>query len=337
MFCTGLLRLERRGHARVSFIRSGSTQSDERNLELQVNKDGLSRRIFVDLVMRSDEFAHDRLEDCDMYLKRSFYSPDVHSLPVEVREKVLPFGLNYACQGRGLRSRILRALGPYQVRVWARQGLRDPRKVKRDLSDWNGFLGGALPDIAELERGPDAPARQIVFFQRQLWRPDDGTDAVEENERRIAITRALRNNLGDRFWGGIRPTLYALNDYPEDISREISRLPSAGRRFVSVMGSALIGVCTPGLYNSTSFILGEYMASSKVIVADGFRHELPIPLRDGKHYRHFRDPDECARICAELLDDADQVARMRWAAHRYYRENVEPAAQVLQCLKRAFD
>jgi hypothetical protein len=194
-----------------------------------------------------------------------------------------------------------------------------------------------LPDIADLERGPDEPAQPVVFFQRQLWRPEHGAGAVEESERRIAITRVLRKEFGDQFWGGIRSTPYALRDYPEDISSDISRLPSTPNRFVSVMREALIGVYTSGLYESTSFILPEYMASSKVIVADGFRHELPVPLQEGVHFRLFREPEDCARICSELLDDADQVARMRWATHRYYRENVEPAAQVLQCLKRAFD
>jgi len=336
---TGLLRLERQGSARVRFVRDGSLETaNPVTVTLEVDRGGARRRLAFDLFDSSERFDEHHLSDSDVYFKWSYFRPDVAPLG-STAERIRPFGLNFSCRGAGLVRRGVRALGPSRVRRLGSLAVRDLRALKRDLKQWSGIL--QIPALADLERGPESPTEPVVFFHRQLWKSSaHGSTAEEANLRRVALVRALRGELGDRFWGGIRATPFALRQYDEvygeDVTADISNLPEKSRAFVARMRAARIGVYTAGLHESTSFILPEYLACSKVIVAEGFRNELPEPLVEGTHYRAFQEPDECAKVCAELLNDEEQVARMRRANHEYYRTQVEPAAHMRRCLEEAF-
>ena len=52
--------------------------------------------------------------------------------------------------------------------------------------------------------------------------------------------------------------------------------------------------------------------------------------------RTQRTIKECAKLCAELLRDPEQVSRIRRANHDYYRAHVEPAAHMRRVLDDAF-
>jgi hypothetical protein len=326
---TGLCALHAQGRALVSFV-TGRPAAGPAVLRLDVTRDGTTRRVAIDLHDRGDTWADQLLEKCDVYFKRSLHPPDLASLPPGPRAKVLPFGLNFACRGHGVTARVLGALGPrYAWRV-LRSSLGGTGRDREALGVLKQFC--TLPHVAHYEMAPAVPVEPLVLFQTRVWEPGEvyPDDPAEVNEGRVALVRALRRAFGESFLGGLVPTAHARRHYPDAVSDQ----PSRRGRYVALSKRALVGVYSRGLHHSLAFKLPEYLASSKAIVADGFRNQLPTPLEDGTHYLGFRDPDQCVEQCARLLAEPQRAAAMRRANYRYYCEEVAPAAHVFKCLEQ---
>jgi hypothetical protein len=57
----------------------------------------------------------------------------------------------------------------------------------------------------------------------------------------------------------------------------------------------------------------------------------------GRHYLPFESADECIQACHRLLNDSHLSQQMRQANHRYYVEEIEPAAHVAAVLRTVAD
>ncbi len=284
---------------------------------------GSERRAFVDLSDHSDRFALPMLRWADVYLKRSLYRPDAEHLEPDLRAKLAPFGLNYACRSGGNLWRLARTFGPRFVAA----GLRGYRAVRGHL---------ALPTVAAFEQEPDAAVEPTVMFQTRIWEahefPPGSDEADRVNEERVALVRALRAELGDRFRGGLVPTPLALARYPN----EVTRFPSRRTEYVRASKRNLISIYTRGLFHSTAFKLPEALAAAQCVVAEPPRNELPVPLEAGTHYLPFGTAAECVKACRELLADPARATAMRRANCAYYRAEVEPARHMANVLDALF-
>jgi hypothetical protein len=330
---SGLCALHRRGRAQVSFLARRHHSGTDVLVDTEVKWRGMARRLIWDLRDRSDVFAGEFLSDCDTYLKRSYFAPDLAPLTVAERSRVCPFGLNYACTGGLLAGRLALCVGRTKTVGLISAGLRMGNELAARWNELKNFL--SLPTASRYEAGPEEPAEGAVLFQTRVSEPEDvlPDNADEVNESRVALVRALKRAFGDRLWGGVIPTSYAIRHYPD----VITNLPCFRRRYVARSRRALIAVYTRGLHHSIAFKLPEYLASSKAIVADGFRNELPYTLAEGSNYLRFSEPAECVEQCSRLLGDTNLVTRMRQSNRRYYLEEVEPSIHVLKCLNRGFN
>lgn len=301
---------------------------------------GSTRRLALDLYDRSDRFSEEQLGVCDRYYKRSYYSPDIQQLPSEWQNKVRPLGLNYA--GRTGVGRPLGTLArDYALRL-TRAGLGGPGKLKRELQQLQvrGFLQSPL--VSQFEQAPplssvssgEAPVQ--ILFQTRLWAADEvgpGESWEEINGGRVGVLQALKRAFPKHFVGGVMPTPFAKQHYPELISAG-----ATGRRsFIAWSRSCPIGVYTRGLHHSQAFKLAEYLASSKCIVSDPMRNQWPGFLTEGTHYLEFSRPEECAAQCEALLRDPSQAQAMRAANWSYYQSQVRPDARMLRLLSDVFD
>jgi hypothetical protein len=335
---TGLCGLERQGRASVTFVRDRARASNPEVAVLEVtatSKGHLCRQaqVAVDVHDRSDKHDRDLLAGCDVYLKRSYYPPHLSSLPPPLRQKVAPFGLNYPVRDYSVTRRVLWALGLRYAGRLLGSALVARDRFREEFGGLKSFL--TSPSAGEFELAPEEPLQPVVLFQTRVWEPGESRsdNLVEVNEGRATLVRLLRRAFGDRFWGGLVPTPYALRHYPDAICDK----PSKRKHYIAMSKQALVGVYTRGLCHSIAFKLPEYLAASKAIVADGFRNELPAPLQEGTHYLGFREPAECVEQCARLLKSPGLTAAMRQANHRYYRQEVEPTAHLRKCLDLARD
>lgn len=336
--CAGLWLAGARGVIRVELP---SVRSSRRYAQLSkighawldvVRADtGESRLLCIDGLDRSDLFSEEALRRCDVYLKRSYYAPDLAALPAELREKVQPFGMNYACRCAGHDGRFLRLLmrqGGLCCREIRTGGLADLREV---LVSLRSYLSS--PGVDEFECDPAIPLEPTILFQTRIWREDDTTDSAQEiNEGRVRVIRALKKAFGSRFVGGLVPCPLAKHRYPDALTTQQSRRSA----YVAMSKRSLIGVYTRGLHHSIAYKFPEYLAAAKCIVSEPLRNTLPAALQAGVHYLPFASPQECVEACGRLLENPALASAMRRANHRYYLDEVRPDAHLLACLDRAF-
>lgn len=328
---TGLCELARRGKARVRFVvprgEEGVYAADPLTICLRVKAQGFEQLVAVDLRDRSDLFTEPLLERSDLYLKRSFHKPDLAGLPA----KVVPFGLNFACRSKASTRAVLRALAP----GLALDMVRSPGKGFGRLNPRRSVLYQYLTTAREreFEQGPEHELEPTVLFQTRVYRPEEiyPDDPAEVNEGRVRLVRALKRAFGPKFRGGLVPTAYAAERYPDEVSEQ----PTRQAQYIAWGKRSLVGVYTRGLYHSLAFKLPEYLAASKCVVSEPLRNSLPEPLVAGEHYVEFSSPEECVEQCARVLEDRELTAGLRERAWEYYQREVKPAAHLESVLRRA--
>lgn len=326
---TGLCLLAADGEIDVRFASPPKDRRffcEEGITALSIHKgSGEERLAGIDVYDRADVFAHELLERCDLYFKRSYYAAEILRLPVELQSKVVPFGLNYACHTSGNYWRAV--AGPVFEHV-RRAVLGGPAALRREKGALLNFL--MVPPYERFERKPSEALRPEIVFQTRVWpQADCSTEPIEPlNESRVALARALRKSFPKHFRGGVIPTKLGRELYPDALTAE----PTRPAGYLAASRESLIGISTRGLHRSVPFKLPEYLAGSKCVVSEPLRNELPDALEDRRELVWFRGVDECLARCEELLRWPEQAREMRHNAWRYYRAHVEPAAHIRKCL-----
>lgn len=334
---TGLCGLMLQGRARVKFVVPRAAEkiytSDSLTICLKVCSpdDGKDYLLAIDLRDRSDVLALPLVELCDVYLKRSYYEPDLSDVPDPLKRKIIPFGLNYGCRSALSTSRVFSALIPNL----AASLLRSPKKVMGQLNPRHSILYQYMTTAleADFEQKPEAEVEGSVLFQTRVYEPDEiyPDNPLEVNEGRVRLVRALRETFGEKFRGGLVPTRYAREHYPDAVSEQ----PTRQSQYIAWGKQSLVGVYTRGLYHSLAFKLPEYLAAAKCIVSEPLRNKLPQPLVAGEHYVEFHTPEECVEHCAHLLEDETLASGLRQRAWNYYQREVKPAAHLDGVLSHA--
>ena len=315
-------------------------------LWLEVEMAGADRRMNVcfDTFDWQDIASMHDLEAADIYFKRSYHVPYIDQLTENLREKVVPMGLHYACSSRDETlltcfrrswahntSRRVFTQNPNKAVV---RSFATPAKTLLKRHGYGRFESLPL-FMDEFEVQPHEPTEPKVFYRTRVYGPDDAPDTFrlgrtdEINGMRADTIRALRRHFGDRFVGGLRPSTFAERNYPDCMFPDDAGL----KGHVQLSKSCLINVSTAGLHDSTSWKIPEYMAASRCIVSEPLKYQASIPLVERQHFLPFRTPEECVRACEELLDDSTMAIAMRNANFRYYIENVRPAQLMLKALQ----
>jgi hypothetical protein len=337
----GLYRLAAEGAVVVRVTSKSFAEPQAAVLQLTVESDDgateFPRRVAIDLLDRSDIVDGAALAACDVYFKRSIFAPDLQALRAQPGiqnslGKVRPWGLNFPCHSAGSKVQRWSLVTRCFAKLVARAVLRGPQAAIRVAQEVRQFA--CLPNATQFEVAEQQPLEPLVVFQSRLWEPHEAApdNADEVNRLRVDVVRALRRGLGRAFLGGLVATPLSRRLYPDEVvAPEQSRMGN----YAALSRRALIGVYTRGLHHSTAFKLPEYLAGSKVIVAEGLRNELPEALERDRHWISFRDPEECVTRCQELLKDLPRCPALRRAAGEYYRRHVEPTAHVRWTLEEA--
>lgn len=296
--------------------------------EVTDTKTGEERRIVFETSDHSSLLVKDALKACDLYFKRSYYAPDLDHISLDLKDKVAPLGLVYACRTAESIWRTMSCLLP----AWVSDVVRSPAETIRKLLRWElqGFLRS--PDVRAFEHPPDLPVKPSVHFQTYIWDSIAPDSPEQVNRPRVELTRLLKKEFGPTFHGGIVPTEGARPYCPDEVSAQ----PTRRSTYVAQSKQMMIGIYTRGLHHSTAFKLPEYLASSKCIVAQPVRNQLPTPLLAGRNYLEFSSPEECVECCKQILKDQDLAAQMRKDNWDYYQREVRPDRRIAYCLNQVF-
>jgi hypothetical protein len=259
------------------------------------------------------------IERVDHYLKRAYFPPEAERLALQTRARLAPFGFNYGCRSTRSTLRTLAAIGG-AIALTGRGGLDRLRQFVR------------VPTAPVFEQAPSVPVQPRVAFQTRLWAPGEvPPDEVEPlNTERVAMVRALKREFGSAFIGGLVPTAFAREHYPGDLTPHSSKYAE----YLRIKKECLISVYTRGVEHSLAFKLGETFAASQCLVSVPLRYQVPKPLAPNGNYVLFDLVDECVAACHRLLEDRSWAQQMRENNHRYYLDEIEPAAHMANVLQR---
>lgn len=334
---SGLAQLEKQRAITLRVRRGISLDSHPRALiRLDVrNSVGVRRRISIDLADRADSISIPVLEQSDFYFKRSFVTADILALPTCRRERIVPFGLNFASlNARAIPIHLRLGLSLLAQRL-STQGFKHLRPALCEFSQRVQLAYGIPPAAAfEGQRSSHSRIEDAVLLQTRLWPPQPGDDFEGVNMERIALVQTLKRGLGNQFVGGIIVDRFSERICP---GTALIRHATNMREYAREVKKARIGVYVRGLHHSVGFKMAEYLAAGLCIVSEPLRHELPVPLQQGVNYLPFTSDDECLAQCLWLLSHPVESERMRAANLDYYQRWVEPAAHMRNVLARSFD
>jgi hypothetical protein len=269
------------------------------------------------------------LEGVSAYFKRGYDARMVDRLPRDQRDKVRPLGLNYRVWDD--------AIDPFGIaRAIRTRGIRGLPGVVRSL----GVNLRFVPRLSGLERPPAFGAAPRVLFMTRLW--DSGKvqhfDGIrthaEVDAMRIACVRALKQEFGAAFIGGIAPGPVAARCAPDLVvdPRMVDK-----RHYLELMQEIPICVTTAGLFDSNGGKLGEYVACSRAIVCEPLAHKVPGGFAAGRNYLDFTTPEACVAQVGRLMSDRVLRERMMLQNFHYYQSFLKPEWLVLNTLAQVFE
>ena len=295
------------------------------------------KRIAFDMGDRSmlhHDIGVQYLNDVDMYFERSHEPEFILTLPTALRDKVRPFGFNYYVTYPG---------NPVETIPKTLQG-----KLIKKAKQLTGYSRCMYVDA--FEKCADYKEKDLrIIFMARLWDPeeirlDDSTpthlrayreymreERQQINRDRIAIIRALRKEYGDRFVGGIQH-----NAFSEKCCSDIL-LPvklTRKKHYLSEMQRADICIGSTGLHKSIGWKTGEYVASSRAIVAERLCYCVPGDFAEDENYLPFDCVDECLCAVDKLYRNPMAVYQMKQKNEKYYWEYLRPEQQIMNALRQ---
>lgn len=318
----GFFQLDREGEIEVSVRRARPGLVGRADAVVRAEVAGA--RLVFELRDGPDLSAED-LAWCTTYFKRSYRS-DLHGAD----DRIEPLGLNYAASVGG-DWRLRQA-------AWALTGRRptSTAALRRSLVDaWQ--VARPQPRVAAFEGPPSSSERPTAVLMTRVWDPRrvEGAKAQhweELNEVRSGCVRALAAALGDRFTGGLAPTPWAIERYPDLV---VDAATTKRNRFLELIRRTDVCVVTRGLRDSNGWRIAECLAATRTLVSEPLGHEVPGDLGDGRGLATFTGVDDCVEVVSALLADAGRRHELAIAGRAYYERHVRPDALVRHALDRA--
>ena len=147
------------------------------------------------------------------------------------------------------------------------------------------------------------------------------------------VERAGGIQIGDRFIGGVLPTPFARQNFPDVVCHWDTRRSA----YLKTIQTCRVGIYTKGLHHATAWKLGEYAAASMCIVASGFRFTFVEPFTEPRNYLAYETPEQCVAHCVRLLENDDVARAMSRANYEYYVNHIRPAKQMRRWIAQAFE
>ncbi len=282
----------------------------------------------------SREIDEHDLQNCDIYFKRSFSPNYISEQRSEYKDKIYPLGLNY----------------------WVLPNSFSMTTLHRNVSlpdSVRGKLGGVIssidtknrtqfyPRVRDLHSLPAVSHEPKVLFMVTAYDPYDWSERPREkieerihiNEFRADCVRALRKELGPKFFGGFVHNEYTREHYKDVLLGD----PQSAKKqnYLQILKEFPICVATTGLHGSIGWKLAEYVSFSKAIVSEKLNYDVPGFFQPGHNYLEFSSPEECVEQSMKLLSDQQLRTELMLNNSVYYQHYVKPDMLVFNAISVA--
>lgn len=262
------------------------------------------------------------LPKCDFYFKRSFSKKINAERYAEYESKIFPLGLNFF---------VTCKKNPYNFKY--KSFKEKIRLILKNLFTFDGlYVEKRYTDYVGHQNG--------VIFMTRLWEPNSKDKKINDhrnkiNNERIELIRALKNEFGQDFFGGIERSKLAEELAPDLI---LSKRWTQKKNYLLLMKRARIGIATTGLHNSIGWKFCEYLAAGLAIVSEKLNYEVPGGFCEGIYgnYLEYSSVEECVEKVSLLMnnDNIGLCNDMMKRNKKYYEEYVSPKFCVENTLKK---
>ena len=337
--------------AKTSLGKNHNNFHSEFNMLIEVmdSESKKSCAIFFDLVDGGGTFMMDELKSVDVYFKRTYYQDRIDTLPMDLRKKILPYGLHYCCRSRWekpammMKRLLLKNFFNQSIFSNFYSSIKESIGRPLDLLFRGYFLKKEVTRLPLLIEDyvvhPDESTQKKIYFKTRVYDVNKAqteygyNQRVKVNEIRVGTIRALKKHFGRDFVGGLSHSSYACENYQDCLFPVPYH--SHGQH-IKKSQQYLININTAGLHRSVGWKFPEQMAASRCIVTEPVDIELPVPIEKGVHYLSFHSSQECVKACEQLLSDKNLSKSMRQNNYNYYKDNIEPSKLLKRCLNSAF-
>lgn len=337
----GVFDLEKKGKASVTISSDlrwpALIDSTAVLLDVTERESGRKRSILMELTDGSRFSVSLEPEKFDLLAKRSYGGQGLKELTDEIRNKVIPYGININCNSSEVPilklfaahhmiklKNVGNSTAPKKPEWWQHQLRFLMYMVKNNLSLYESDFEGTPGDSAE---------HDIFFLTRLFEAPGNKQELTNFSSERIELVRALKDQYGHRFHGGIVATNLAKKHCPKDLLyQKISR-----RDFTQKLRKSNIVISTLGVLRSTPWKLGEAIAAASCIVSEPLFFELPVPLENNIHLREFSSNEQCLVACDDLLSHPGKIREMKENVWAYYNQYVKAEKLIGRIIERAFE
>jgi len=257
------------------------------------------------------------------YFKRSFSPILQHNAPDNC--KVFPLGLNCHFFAKGNY--------PKSVKETIKDAIKENFIVER-------LYKKTIFNSNEFEFYPFRANENKILFYTRLWDPslNDSIaikqDRTQVNQDRINYIRTCKKEFGSLFNGGLEPNSIALKT-----AKDLVMNPKVHTRshFINKMRESNICLTSTGLFKSTGWKFGEYVAGARAIISEPLHFDLPGDFAVEKNYLSFQNTEELITSIQRLMDDKDLQFNIMNNNFQYYNNYVRPDKLVLNSLLKVYE
>lgn len=301
--------------------------------ELINHENGQRIRFATDLYDASHSFSKYALEHCDFVFKRNFESKYVEQLPDAFQKKLYSFGWSFKVQSAVFKGESKRFISFVFTNLFLNIKL-DRYVIKRLVTTflklrkhWANFM--TTPRLDVYKEQSALAQKDYIIYQTRCFAHENEPQLKSLHEQRYRIILLLKHHFPDLFRGGLIPSKLVNEKYKD----AITNLKTDPQSYLELVKSSKIGIYTQGIQDSPAWKMAEYLSQGKVVIAQRFKTELPVPLEDKKHVLFFDEEHQIPELCKLVLGNTELASNLAHNGRRYYETHISPKQNIKRIIE----
>lgn len=301
--------------------------------ELINHQNGKKVRFATDLYDASYSFSKYALDHCDVVFKRNYESKYISQLPEAYQKKLHPLGWSFGVHSKHKKSSFKFYSGLLVTNVLLNLKAdryffsRILKTIQQQKRHWK-FIN-TTRNLQSFDTQPTSPENDYIVFQTRCFAHENEPELKQLHQQRYRIIRLLQHHFPKLFKGGFIASALVNEKYKD----AVTNLKTDPQSYLQLVTSSKIGIYTQGIQESPAWKMAEYLSQGKIIIAQKFETELPVPLEDTTHLLFFDNEDAIVDLCHLVLNDPKLAEKLSQNGRRYYEQNISPKQNIKRIME----
>lgn len=320
-------------HIKNSVVEHINTPHPKTSFYKLINhQNGKTVHFATDLYDASYSFSKYALDHCDFVFKRNYESKYVTQLPDAYQKKLHPLGWCFGVHSTYKKSNLKFYIGLLlsnvllNIKTDRHFFIRILKTIQQQKKHWK-FIN-TTRNLQSFDRQPTPPENDYIVFQTRCFVHENELALKELHQQRYQIIKLLQQHFPDQFKGGFIPTAIAKQKYND----ALTNLPTDPASYLALVKASKIGIYTQGIQDSPAWKMAEYLSQGKVIIAQRFPTELPMPIENLKEVLIFDKIEEIPDLCKKVFSNKQLASDLSANGREYYQLYISPGRNVKRIL-----